>query len=99
MNEATDHGSNGKLPDYYGTLGVSETASFGEIKTAYWKLAFSPDRGGDLPQLNEAYEVLGSEERREAYDAQRNMDSVWMKELDHDRPSGDFQDPRARPWR
>ncbi len=52
-------------------LGVAEDATFGQIRDAYWKLAYTVDRR-DLELLNEAYEVLGDERRRSAYDAERN---------------------------
>lgn len=51
-------------------LGVARDATFGEIRAAYWKLAYKIDRR-ELDLLNEAYEVLGDERRRDAYDAQR----------------------------
>jgi curved DNA-binding protein CbpA len=58
------------LPDHYRTLGVAPTASFREIEAAYWRLAYGarPER---VAELNAAYEVLGSEQRRAAYDADR----------------------------
>ena len=50
-------------------LGVARYASFQQIQDAYWKLAYRSDRGESLAQLNEAYEVLGDDERRRRYDA------------------------------
>lgn len=68
--------------DLYKILGVPETASASEIKKAYRKLAkrYHPDAtGGDktkearFKELSEAYEVLGDEKKRAAYDeARRN---------------------------
>ena len=65
------HRRNGgrQVPDFYDMLGVARDATFGEIRAAYWKLAYRIDRR-ELDLLNEAYEVLGDERRRQAYDAQ-----------------------------
>ena len=60
-------------PDYYKTLGVSKNATADEIKKAYRKLAREnhPDAGGDeekFKDINEAYEVLSDDKKRELYD-------------------------------
>lgn len=60
-------------PDYYKTLGVPRNASADEIKKAYRKLAreHHPDTGGDeakFKEVNEAYEVLSDEKKRDLYD-------------------------------
>ncbi len=63
--------------DYYKVLGVSKTASDGEIKKSYKKLAFKyhPDKNkGDkkaedrFKEISEAYAVLSDKEKRSQYD-------------------------------
>ncbi len=60
--------------DYYKTLGIEKGASQDEIKKAFRKLAhkYHPDKqGGDeakFKEVNEAYQVLGNEQKRKQYD-------------------------------
>lgn len=66
-----------KYRDYYEILGVDKKASQKEIKNAYRKLAkkYHPDLNPNdkkaqekLQEINEAYEVLGDEDKRKKYD-------------------------------
>jgi DnaJ-class molecular chaperone len=62
--------------DFYDILGITKTATAAEIKSAYRKLALKwhPDRNKEkdatekFKEINEAYEVLSSPEKKSRYD-------------------------------
>ena len=66
------------MKDYYQNLGVSTDASPDDIKKGFRQLAlrYHPDRNpgntkeaeGKFKEINEAYEVLGNEQKRHHYD-------------------------------
>jgi len=68
--------------DYYRVLGVSETASQKDIKSAYRKLSrqYHPDANPDdaaaeerFKEVSAAYDVVGDAEKRKEYDEVRKM--------------------------
>ncbi len=71
------------MADYYELLDVEKTASAGDIKASYRKLAlkYHPDKNpGDkaaedkFKQINEAYAVLSDEQKRSRYDRYGSAD-------------------------
>jgi len=82
-----------KYKDYYETLGVSRDATQQAIKSAYRKLArkYHPDvnKSADAQEkfkdINEAYEVLGDEQKRKRYDT---LGSSWSQGADFTPPPG-----------
>ena len=66
------------MQDYYKVLEVSPTATLGEIKRSYRRLArqYHPDLNqkaldSHIKRLNEAYEILRDPLKRAAYEEQR----------------------------
>jgi len=73
--------------DYYEELGVPESASDADLKSAFRaaSLRWHPDRNGGDPEaeerfkrINEAYQVLSDPERRGKYDLERNMPNIGI---------------------
>ena len=73
--------------NYYNVLGIEETATQSDIKKAYRSLSFKfhPDKNlGDseatskFQKINEAYETLGDEQKREEYDMSRKNPFIRM---------------------
>jgi DnaJ-class molecular chaperone len=67
--------------NFYNVLGISEKASRDEIKRAYRSLQmkYHPDKNPGNPEcmnmtqkINEAYEILGDEQKKQEYDFTRN---------------------------
>jgi curved DNA-binding protein len=82
-----------KYKDYYDILGVKRDASQQEIKSAYRKLARkyhpdvnkTPDAQEKFKDINEAYEVLGDDNKRKRYDT---LGSGWSQGADFTPPPG-----------
>ena len=73
------------MNDYYEILGLQDTATQQEIKTAYRRLAlkFHPDKnkntGDKFRKINEAYTVLKDERARLNYD--KGLTADWLPEF------------------
>ena len=93
------------MKDYYAILGVHPSASEGEIKKAFRKLAirYHPDKNPSVEahpvfqEISEAYDVLGDREKRSLYDDRRaNPFSEILSQ-----PEAQHRDPayrRRRPY-
>ena len=84
--------------DYYEILGVSQDASFEEIRSAFRERAWenhpdrnpSPDAVDRMQEINEAYEVLRDEEQRAAYDRWRNERQSAARDADTSTSHAEF---------
>ncbi|EYC32020.1 hypothetical protein Y032_0003g1357 [Ancylostoma ceylanicum] len=93
--------------DHYAVLGLKPGATLKEIKSAYYKLSkqYHPDRNRDnkeeaaakFHQVSLAYEVLGSDEKRRAYDLTRirtapDLGSVYGRRPSTSEPTKQYTD-------
>ena len=87
--------------DYYQVLGISSTATAGEIKAAYHAAAkrAHPDAGGSaeaMQRVNQAYATLSSQLERRDYDRERTQPSMPRYEQ-HPTKSPGHSGARHRP--
>ena len=86
------------MENYYKILNVAENATQDEIKKSFRKLAKEnhPDKGGDentFKKINEAYETLSDENKRNQYDNRNNNsneNSRNQDQLDYDEYMNDL---------
>ena len=78
---------------FYTILGVSEKASKDEIKKAFRSLSlqFHPDKTGGatvekFQKINEAYETLGDEEKRQQYDMTQTKTNISINNIITEEP-------------
>ena len=74
--------------NFYNILGINEKSTKDEIKKAYrgLQMKYHPDKNMSSPEannmtqkINEAYETLGDEQKREEYDNARNNPNPFMR--------------------
>jgi len=81
--------------DLYKILGISENATHDQIKKAYRSLSlkYHPDRNPDpeatekFKSINEAYEILGDEQKRKQYEMERSNPFMRMGSGMHGAPN------------
>ncbi|MDZ7604043.1 MAG: DnaJ domain-containing protein [Cyclobacteriaceae bacterium] len=80
------------MKDYYAILGIPSTATSGQIKLAYRRLAlqFHPDRNKEVTEdrfieISEAYHVLSSQHRRQLYDLGQYVPEDDQEEIKNSR--------------
>lgn len=86
--------------NYYKVLGIDENASKDEIKKAYRSLSFKyhPDKNNNSPEsvsmtqkLNEAYETLSDEQKKNEYDARNDPKNPFIR-------MSSFRNPNEMPF-
>jgi curved DNA-binding protein len=94
-----------EFKDYYKSLGVPRTASHDEIHKAFRKLArqYHPDVAKDkkraeekFKEINEAYEVLGDDAKRQKYD---QLGADWKTGGSRPPPGAGGEAFRTHTWR
>ncbi len=94
-----------KQKNYYNILGVSETATYFEIKRAYYHLCkkyhpdINPDTTEKFKEINEAYETLINPTKRKSYDNSLNNTEYQSSysEYTHSANTEYYQNPENEP--